>query len=387
MKIRPLVPPAAALLAAPLVVLLALSPAGTARAQPAGAGSEAAPPAATAEEAAGDAAARRATEADEADAAASAEAIEAAAAARVELECLAPASDDTAFGWTRDRLFGMVCQTGRWIDSGFGDEPFGEAAQEISGYFAPTVERRQGAGLEVKPRFRVRIKLPNLNRRLNLRVERDAEARVVSGEAAEGERPLEQAVAQREDTTTVSLGFEARRALDRLLEFRLGIRASGGKPNPFVRSRYRRDYVQDTDATWRFSQSLFYRHIDGFGETTTLEYERFLSDPWLFRWTNSGTVSQITEGLSWQTAGHLWHALGPGRALQFTLGWSGQTAAEVDLQNYGYRLTYRQALGRPWLIGEIYGGHDFPRTLLATPRVPQAYLGAKIEIHYGKSQP
>lgn len=368
MKIRPLLPPAAALLAA----LLALSPAATARAAPA-------------EEAAADAAARRAAEAAQAEAAASAETIE--AAAPVELECLAPESDDTAFGWTRDRLFGMVCQTGRWIDSGFGDEPFGEAAQEISGYFAPTVERREGAGFEVKPRFRVRIKLPNLNRRLNLRVERDAEARVVSGEAAEGERPLEQAVAQREDTTTVSLGFEARRALDRLLEFRLGIRASGGKPNPFVRSRYRRDYVQDADATWRFSQSLFYRHIDGFGETTTLDYERFLSDPWLFRWTNSGTVSQLTEGLAWETAGHLWHALGPGHALQFTLGWRGQTAAAVDLQNYGYRFTYRHVLGRPWLIGEIYGGHDFPRTTLAEPRVSQAYIGAKVEIHYGKSQP
>jgi hypothetical protein len=304
-------------------------------------------------------------------------------AVRPELDCRAPASDDTAFGWTRDRLFGFVCRTGRWVDSGFGDQPFDAAEKKIAGYLSLALERREHLGFEVKPRFRVRLPLPNLNRRLNLSIERDDERRTVSGESVEGERPLDAAVVARDDTTTISLGLEARRALDRLLDFRLGIRAQQGKPNPFVRSRLRRDYARGTDAHWRFSQSLFYRHLDGFGETTTLDYENFLSGHWLFRWSNRATLSQVTDGLAWQTDAQLWHALSAERALQFTLGWRGESAAEVPLANYGYRLTYRQTLGRPWLVGELYGGTDFSREARDEPREIRFYAGAKLEIHYG----
>ena len=300
--------------------------------------------------------------------------------------CVNPPSDASPWGWTRDRLFDMVCGTAFWLDSSFGDDPFDGSERKIRGYFAVQTERREGAPFKTKPRFRVRMDLPNLNRRLNLTVERDDERQVLTGQTGETAPALESAVSARDDATTVSLGYEARRALDRLLDFRLGIRANQGKPNPYVRSRYRREYARDENSVWRFSQSLFYRHVEGFGETTLLDYEFILSRDWLLRWANSGTVSQVTQGMAWQTAGDLGHALSPTESLRFTLAWSGESAAPVRLGNYGYRLTYRKSLGRPWLVGEIYAGHDFRRSDPALARDIEAYGGASIEVHFGYNQ-
>lgn len=297
--------------------------------------------------------------------------------------CLNPPSDASPWGWTRDRLFDVVCGTAFWLDRRFGADPFYQSEQKIRGYFALQAERREGEIFETKPRFRVRMELPNLNRRLNLTVERDEERQILSGQTGEGAPALEPAVANRDDTTTISLGYEARRALDRLLDFRLGIRAAKGQPNPYVRSRYQRDYAKDEDSVWHFSQSLFYRHVEGYGETTLLDYEMALSRAWLFRWANSGTVSQVTDGMAWQTAGDLIHALSPEDSLRFTLAWGGESAAPVRLGNYGYRLTYRRTLGRPWLVAELYGGHDFRRSDPALPRDVEAYAGAGIEVHFG----
>lgn len=328
--------------------------------------------------------------ADQADAAAASEpagepAVETVAlppAAQPE-QCVNPPSDVSPWGWTRDRLFDLVCGTAFWLDSRFGDDPFDGSEEKIRGYFALQTERREGAPFETKPRFRVRMDLPNLNRRLNLTVERDDERQVVTGQTGETAPALESAIAARDDATTVSLGYEARRAIDRLLDFRLGIRANQGQPNPYVRSRYRREYARDENSVWRFSQSIFYRHVEGFGETTLLDYEFALSEHWLFRWSNSGTVSQVTDGMAWQTAGDLAHALSPSDSLRLTLAWAGESAAPVRLANYGYRLSYRRLLGRPWLVGELYAGHDFSRSDPAIARDVVAYGGASLEVHFG----
>lgn len=300
-------------------------------------------------------------------------------------ECVNPPSDESAWGWTRDVLFDFVCHSGRWLDRAFGDEPFSAHEGQIRGYLSLTAERREGGAWETKPRFRVRVPLPNLNRRLNLTVERENELRAVRGQTGDAEPVVDTPVNQGDDTTAISFGYEVRRAIDRLLDFRIGIRARQGDLNPYVRSRYQRDYARPSGAHWHLSQSLFYRHLDGFGETTLINYERFFSPSWLFRWSNSGTVSQITDGLAWETTPQLLHTLSPERGVRFALSWSGESAAPVRLANYGYRLAYRQTLGRPWLIAELYGGQDFTRSEPALPRDAQFYAGATIEVHYGQS--
>lgn len=300
--------------------------------------------------------------------------------------CVNPPSESSPFGWTRDRMFDFVCTSGRWLDSKFGDEPFAEAEQKIRGYLELTGERREGASFRFKPKFRFRLDLPNVKRRLSLSFEREDETRLREGTSGPALWGGETRSVQSDDTTTVSLIFEAKRALDRVLDFRVGLRGSRGKPNPYVRALYQRDYGQSEEGGWNFSQSLFYRHIEGLGETTIFSYHYYLSPPWLFRWTNIGTATQQSGGLQLQTSFELWHAIDAKRAVRTEILWQGGSVAPGHYENYGYRVTYRQALGRPWLIGQLYSGYDFPldETLA---RHPVFYLGAGIEIHFGRQAP
>lgn len=287
--------------------------------------------------------------------------------------------------WSRRKLHHGLCASVRWFDGFFGEQRFDEAARKIRGRVSYAIERRERVGTDGKARLHLRVSTPNIADRLSLFVESDDD-RVALVERTDG--GSEALIAQptptgRSDSVRVGFRFDGIKNEHESLDFRTSLRLRDGKLAPSSRIRYRREFLRTDYSQWRFTEELFWRTKEGWGETTLLDYEFKISDPALARWFNEGTWSQSTLGLSWRTGIGLYRNMGNGKAGLFEIAMSGQSDAPVDIGNYGARIAYRQTLGRKWLLGEVYYGYDWPKSVPEEMRHSQSYGGLSIEVLFG----
>jgi len=69
------------------------------------------------------------------------------------------------------------------------------------------------------------------------------------------------------------------------------------------------------NSVWRFRETVFWENRDGFGSTTSLDFDRVLHRDLLLRWGNVGTISESTEGFSWRSTALVYHNLRRSRAV------------------------------------------------------------------------
>lgn len=295
-------------------------------------------------------------------------------------------TDGDALDWTRDWLYRSVCNSAYWFDSFFGEERFDDAAQGLRGNAFLVFERRQGRGFKFKPGLRVRVPFPNLSRRFDLFFDRDDELATIEGRAdSQNPTALSQGnVPGDRDSSQVGIAYRVFQEIDELLNFRAGVRLRSAQLRPFVQGRYRKEFWKTEATQWRFTETLFWRRPDGFGETTDVEFEAILSRSLLFRWFNNATLSETTQDFAWQSGLALYKDLGEARAVQGVVSAVGETGSPVDVANYQVRVSYRQTLGRPWLFGEVFAGVDWPRSVEDLERRQEAFGGLRMEIHFGR---
>jgi hypothetical protein len=317
----------------------------------------------------------------------SGEADEAAADTAEEDPCeLPPDRELLGLDWTRRALFDTVCTSAMWVDGFFGDIRYEEAAPGVRGRLSYGIERREDSGVTTKPRFRVRVPLPNLNKRLSIYFEREDEIRTIEGrnEDQQAVEPISTSSAQ--DSTQVGFAYRKLKLLDEVLEFRLGLRAPQGKVDYYGRVRYRYPFWRTPSTQWLIGETLYWRHSEGWGETTQLDFDARLSDRYLFRWYNSARWSQTTEGVDWRTGFPLYRLLSGGKVVVVEPNLSGQTGNPYAVTSYGLRGAYRQTLGRPWLFGEIYLGEDWIKPGPGQERDSQFFAGFILEIAFDGRQ-
>jgi hypothetical protein len=283
---------------------------------------------------------------------------------------------------TRRFMFDTVCTAARWIDGFFGDIRYDEAAPGVRGRLSLGVERREDSGLDFRPRFRVRVPLPNLAKRLSIYVEREDETRSIEGRNVEGQQAVEPISTTTATTDSTQVGFVRSRGD---FDFRLGLRAPRGQLDYYGRVRYRNTFWRTDLTQWRFSQTFYWRHSEGWGETSQLDYETKLSERYFLRWYNTATWAQTTEGVSWNSGLPLYRTLRGGQVVVIEPNVNGQTGLPHAVSSYGVRGAYRQTLGRRWLFGEIYLGQD--RVKSSPGRDVQFFAGFIVELVFERPPP
>ena len=291
-----------------------------------------------------------------------------------------------ALDWTRDWLYRSVCGSAYWFDSFFGEERFDDAARGLRGHAFLVAERRQGHGLKFKPGLRVRVPFPNLSRRFDLFFDRDDEQTTIEGrnDALNNAALADTSLPGGEQSSQVGLAYRVWQEIDELLNFRVGVRLRSAQLHPFVQGRYRKDFGKTDTTQWHFTETIFWRRSDGFGQTTAVDFDAALTPTVLFRWFNNATLSEATDAFAWQTGVSLYKNLGDARAVQGLLTAVGETGSPVAVGNYEIRASYRQTLGRPWLLGELFTGVDWPRAVDDAQRRRETFSGMRLEIHFGR---
>ncbi len=285
---------------------------------------------------------------------------------------------------SRKYLTETFCGATLWFDGLFGGKPDIENARSVSGRVELSTLYTQAEGTDLKARLRLNYDLPTLKRRFNVFLGRDDRDEVV--------RDREEGFAIRssvfgvetEDRWLAGLGYSPPGKWSERLDFRVGGRLSTA-PEVFVQGRLRRNVFVGERSVWRLRETVFYENRDGFGSTTSADFDHVLRQTLLFHWGTVGTFSESTQGLDWRSATVLYQNLGSRSAIAWELFLRGSTDAEVGLREYGARTIYRRPLNREWLFAELIGGYTWPREYRDEPREGSALVGLGVELLFGKT--
>ena len=151
----------------------------------------------------------------------------------------------------------------------------------------------------------------------------------------------------------------------------------------FARSRFQYSLRLGDVTLARFAETVFWKNIEGFGETTELELSRQLSRKTLLRWASAGTVTEEGLGVEWATELSLLRELSPRSAITFGGGLSGHTRPEDTVDIYRIFTRYRRNFLRTWLFFELEPEISWPRdpvgeyplTYASTFRIEVVFLG------------
>jgi len=284
-------------------------------------------------------------------------------------------------------LFRTVCSSAAWFDGFFGDSRYDEKTGDTYGRFSSGVFYDRRDDLDAIVRLRAKFSFPAMRNRGSVFIRQGEEESVVEERGGEASEQAVEALAREEDTALFAgFGFDASENLERGLSLRAGIKV-GTPVEQFLKVRYRYGWRVSDTLLLRLRPVLYWKSEERFGATLGFQTDKYIGERFLLRWDNTGNVTQDpdVEGMRWSTSLSLFHALTSDRALTYSAFLSGETAADVRLQNYGFEVKYRHRFLRDWLFLEYVGSTSWPRELLEEDRELNPGAGIRFEAYFGEN--
>ncbi len=283
----------------------------------------------------------------------------------------------------RRKLYETLCGAALWFDGLFGENNNFASARRTSGRLEISGLDSQYEGTKVRVRGSVRVDFPNLDNRVNAFLGRDDQDDFIR-DRNEGLALRSQFLRlETSERWLAGLGYALPGSYKQRTDFRVGGRLSR-TPEIFLQARHRRNWVLNERNLWHFRETVFWTNRDGFGSTTSLDFDHVVTHALLLRWGTAGTFSEATKGLDWRSALLMYQNLPKARAIGYEVFIRGESANQVPLQEWGTRVIYRQQLlHREWLAGEVVTGYSWPRFERADARKGSFAVGLGIEVLIG----
>lgn len=282
---------------------------------------------------------------------------------------------------TREMLQETVCGAALWFDGLFGDGDL-RAARRARGRLEVSQAYSQHEGHNTRVRFSARVPFPALAQRLSAFAGVDDNEDLVRDRAEGVGLRSETSALDEADDFFAGLGYLLSEAYGIRTDFRVGARGLRDT-RAFAQLRMSHTAHIDVDNRLELRQTPFYNTRDGWGVTTSADFDHALSPTRLLRWGNVGTVTEHTEGADWRSALILYQSLRDLRALAFEWFERGTTAAPVPLTEYGARVIYREPMFQARLFLNFVPGYSWPRTDPALPREGSFNVSLGFELPYG----
>lgn len=261
-------------------------------------------------------------------------------------------TDPSILDSSHDYLVSFIDDPIIWFDSFFGDERMDEENLPVTFIRLRLVTRyTEGDGFTFPVRVRASVRMPNLNKKFRFIVigaSADESRSILSDDSSD----LVDSNGNRGEKTNVGLRYSIYQSLREYISFGGGLRFSLPLEY-YVRVRYRRFLHIGEVNVVRFSETGFWNSLDGFGETSRLDFDRKLTKTTSGRLSFIGTYSNISQGVDWGSEANIFKKLNKKSALSFDLGAYGRTRPVREVTTYRVGLRYRRNIYRPWLFVEL----------------------------------
>ena len=280
---------------------------------------------------------------------------------------------------TRNDWGEFIGNTGQRLDGFFAGNEAIENTNESFLKLALKATQSKNGHSELRPIIKFRLDLPALQKRLKLVFESEpAETQSLeelnrSRTSDQDEKVRDTAIGAVELKTKPSHRWNASTSVG--TKIRLPI-------DTFWRTKG--NYRWQISERWSLNlrESLYYFHLDGWGETTQLTFERD-SDHYVFRSKLEAKYLHEQRKMEFAQVFSLLKELSPIRAISYQLGILGENKPEVQTTAYFVNTTYRRKLYSNWLFYEMTPELLFPRdeSFKLSPSIT-----AKIEIVFSSQQ-
>lgn len=225
----------------------------------------------------------------------------------------------------------------------FNTEVFEDDIGGNRGVISFDTRREIGGDVEYKLSGKLKLELPNTNKRIKLLVasEDDSDFDI-------NKQPL-QSIQNASYSTAVRYILNERSAWQTDIDVGL----KGGLPlNPYSRLRARR-YGDSFGWQHRFTQSLYYRHIEGWGETSELRYDRNIRTNQLVVFNTEADYLLKNNYFDIYSDITLYQKINEGSALAYQVGIVGDTDRGSVISSYFSGVKYRKLIYKDWVYASV----------------------------------
>lgn len=246
--------------------------------------------------------------------------------------------------WVVDRIDGLsegldVFFVQNFFNESVIEDDIGESRAVI----AFNTRREFGGEVDYKFTGRLKLELPNTNRRLKLIVASEDDS-----EYSIEKQPI-QNLENATYTTAIRVILNERSAWDTDIDF--GMR--GGFPlNPYSRVRARR-YDQIFSWKNRFTQTFYYTNLEGWGETTELRFDKSLTSKHLLVFNTEADYLLQDNFFEVSSDINLYHKINEATLLSYQMGALGDTDKGSVVSSYYAGIKYRKLIYKDWVYAGV----------------------------------
>jgi hypothetical protein len=295
-------------------------------------------------------------------------------------------TDDEWLDRTQQGVHDMVWRSAMHVDRWFGSRQPEGAYQRASGSIAPALLWDEFDGFQPKVRFRVNVPLPQLNERFNAFVGRVDRDEYVTERTPQSGAFRRQYGVLGEEQTLAGIVYRTPPRQGSRFDAGAGIRVRLPL-DPYIKGSHVYERGDSMSGLLSLRQTIFWQNSQRSGFTSRADLEKlFADDLWLLRWTTSGSISEMSEGVYGYSAITALRGFPNRRAIAFELGMDGETDAEVPMHEFGFKAAYRQSVARDWLILEVRSSLTWPKEEREQPRAPSWGVGIGFEMFFGTDE-
>ncbi|MBK26241.1 MAG: hypothetical protein CME70_19740 [Halobacteriovorax sp.] len=246
------------------------------------------------------------------------------------------------------------------IDRFFGSKRAEDQANGSQIKLAYITSISKDGDIEHEGLIKFRLKLPYLENLLKLSFSKEP----AKGQSKKEEKPSEAGTEGKDIKAPKTQNKLTKAILSEpskwSLNFNTGVKVEI-PPQFFANLRLRRS-VYFGKWEFRFSQEFFWFSRDGFGETSTIDFDRPISSTVLFRLRNSATWMDETDEFQTEHGPSIFWQISKRRAVSFNARATGRSRPDLYIDKYSTNISYRQLLHNRWFYLETGPSLEFPKS-------------------------
>lgn len=250
-----------------------------------------------------------------------------------------------------DSVFGSA----QWFDSFFGTDEYEESQIESLARIRLGWEPRARDFDVFSQKFRLRIKLPNLAKKIDLIFSDEIEDENIANQFNDGRSLRNDSDG---DSFTAAIRMINFDEMSRFFDSRIGVSGSD------VFAKFRLKLSHDLSPTDRvqFQPSIYYYIDEGAGNKLFMEYEKDFSERSQFRLNYSLRRSESFSGRRWRAGSYFLHRIDRLQATSIGFVVKGEYGGDEGsfIDNYSLSYRYRLNAYRRWLFFEIEPFLEWP---------------------------
>lgn len=284
---------------------------------------------------------------------------------------------------TQIAVYNLVSSMTQYFDSFFGVNDVSDISNVSRGSMSISGQHDQRNGTRRRFRLRARIALPALQQRTRLILGRGDADEMIDGTANDNIDTLPGRFSDYDEQEwLIGVGSSRNQVLSRGWNFSVGIKVRTPL-EPYARATYRWNKGLGDNWRWQVQPRLFVQSQRGGGGSLTNTLDFDASRNWMFRSYSILRGEDDIEGLGWTQQFTAYHYISDRMATSYNLFATGETDADVPVQDYGLELRFRRQISRDWLFMELLSFVTWPREDLFEIRERNLGVGIEFEMQFG----